>query len=613
MKKIISAAAAAALLICSVPLISASAEDVTACEFVLTPDKEFVHPGETVTYTFSIIPKGDVYALQAFLELPDGFTLVENSGKLVDGVKEQLKWDDIAVTESDKLIFSGYTALNPYTNATELKIATFTCYAETACSPSLSSFFVLNQSMTEPAELTTNFLPVKLPGLKKVEAKVSTCKEHGNNEYYICEDGCGRAYKDAEGKVKTNIADEALPLSEHKFSSETIGADYLKSEANCQSPAVYYKRCVNCGEKGTETFTSGEKNPEKHTGNTEIRNAVSATESQEGYTGDKYCKDCDTLIEKGKAIPKLEPATPPDKPDTPDAPNVPSNPTTPNTPDTPDTPSTPTVPDTPSTPNTPNENKGNVITEIQSGENVPKMEITTSSDKLAEILLTSEERELFNDGYNVRVILSADNIGNSISDGDKTLVADALVALENYKLGQYYDLKLYKVISGKKYQVTVTDKPITVAIDIPDALRDQNRDYKIVRIHESKADVLDDRDFISNTVTIESDRFSTYVLVYHDKTAADADIPYTGIESTLPLLVTIGVIALLVCVLLFFTTGKNGLSEEKKERIFAKLIIWGKRGGKVRSVIALALISMLLVYYYGIGMKTNDHGNCNRF
>lgn len=656
MKKIISAAVAAALLVSAVPVISASAADVTSCEFVLTPDKSKVHPGENVTYTFSIIPNGDVYALQAYLDLPKGFTLVENSGKLVDGIKEQLKWDDIAVTESDKLIFSGYTALNPYTNATELKIATFTCTANSDAETgalSLSRFYVLNSNMDEPAELTTNFLPVTIPGLKKVAAKASTCKEPGNNEYYVCEDGCDRVYKDAERKVITTIAAETLALSEHLFTSETISADYLKSGANCQSPAVYYKRCVNCGEKGTETFTSGEKNPEKHTGNTEIRNkkdatckepgysgdtycmdcgekissgeeipmahgggkatctkkaicdycgeeygeldpnnhgetelrnAVEATASNEGYTGDKYCKDCETLVEKGATIPKPDPTTPSG-----------------------DKPSTPITPNTPSTPSTPVENKGSVKIEAQLGENVPKMGITTSPDALADILLTSEEQELFKDGYNMRVILEINNMDSSVSEDEKTLVAGALGTLDTYEVGQYYDIKLYKVISGKKHQVTVTDKPITVAIDIPDALRDQNREYKVVRIHDGKADILNDRDYISNTITIESDLFSTYAIVYRDKAAADTDFPYTGIESPLPLLITIGAIALLVCVLLFFTTGKNGLSEEKKERIFARLIAWGKRGGKVRSVIALALISMLLVFYYGIGMKTSDN------
>lgn len=666
MKKIISAVAAAALLIGAVPVISASAEDVTACEFVLTPDKTFVHPGETVTYTFSVIPNGDIYALQAFLELPEGFTLVENSGKLVDGVKEQLKWDDLAVTESDKLIFSGYTAENPYTNAAELKIATFSCMANSISgnvSLSLSRFFVLNKKMDDSAEFTTKFLPVTIPGLKKVAAKAPTCTEPGNNEYYVCEDNCGRVYKDAERKITTSVAEETTAPS-HKFTSETISADYLKSEANCQSPAVYYKNCVNCGAKSTETFTSGEKNPEKHTGNTEIRNkkdatckepgysgdtyckdcgekissgeelpmaheggkatctkkavcdycgeeygeldpdnhgelelrnSVKATESQEGYTGDKYCKDCETLVEKGTAIPKLAPTTPPDN--------------TPSTPETPNVPSTPTTPDTPSTPSTPStsDNEGSVNTESQLGENVPKMMITTSADTLSDILLTSEEQELFKEGYNMRVIIAADNLDDSISDDDKSLVANALGTLENYKVGQYYDIKLYKVISGKKQQVTVTGKPITVEIEIPDTLRNQNREYKIIRVHDGKADVLDDRDFISNTITIESDLFSTYAIAYHDNAAADADIPYTGIESTLPILITIGAIALLVCVLLFFTTGKNGLSEEKKEQIFAKLIAWGKRGGKIRSVIALALISVLLVFYYGIGMKTSDN------
>lgn len=126
MKKVISLIAASALLIGSAPLLTASAAEVTACEFVLTPDKPFVHPGETVTYTFSIIPNGDVYALQAYSELPEGLTLVANSAKLTDEA-EQLGWDDVDVTEGDKLLFSGFTAKNPYTKAEELKFATFAC------------------------------------------------------------------------------------------------------------------------------------------------------------------------------------------------------------------------------------------------------------------------------------------------------------------------------------------------------------------------------------------------------------------------------------------------------------------------------------------------------
>ena len=41
----------------------------------------------------------------------------------------------------------------------------------------------------------------------------------------------------------------------HDYSKQDF--TYIKSEATCTSPAIYYKSCVGCGEKGTETFESG--------------------------------------------------------------------------------------------------------------------------------------------------------------------------------------------------------------------------------------------------------------------------------------------------------------------------------------------------------------------
>lgn len=47
---------------------------------------------------------------------------------------------------------------------------------------------------------------------------------------------------------------------EHKFENETAEEKYLKSAANCDGPAVYFKSCSICGEASeTETFTYGEK------------------------------------------------------------------------------------------------------------------------------------------------------------------------------------------------------------------------------------------------------------------------------------------------------------------------------------------------------------------
>ena len=44
----------------------------------------------------------------------------------------------------------------------------------------------------------------------------------------------------------------------HVFDKEVAEEQYLATKANCTDPAKYYKSC-KCGEKGTETFTSGEK------------------------------------------------------------------------------------------------------------------------------------------------------------------------------------------------------------------------------------------------------------------------------------------------------------------------------------------------------------------
>ena len=70
----------------------------------------------------------------------------------------------------------------------------------------------------------------------------ATCKERATCEV------CGKPYGS---------------LAPHSYTAEVADAKYLKSEADCDHAAVYYKSCTGCGEssKGTEleaTFTHGE-------------------------------------------------------------------------------------------------------------------------------------------------------------------------------------------------------------------------------------------------------------------------------------------------------------------------------------------------------------------
>lgn len=66
--------------------------------------------------------------------------------------------------------------------------------------------------------------------------------------------------------------------------------------ATCQSSAI----CAVCN------TAYGAKDMTNHTGGTEVRGSVEATTSTEGYTGNTYCKGCNTKLADGKTIPKKD-------------------------------------------------------------------------------------------------------------------------------------------------------------------------------------------------------------------------------------------------------------------------------------------------------------------
>lgn len=121
--------------------------------------------------------------------------------------------------------------------------------------------------------------------MKLTEAKQPTCCEEGNIEYYTCS-VCGKLFSDADGL--NPLEDTVIPADESL---------HFGGEANCSQKAV----CEICGKE------YGELDPDKHQGETEIKNAKEATETEEGYTGDTVCKGCGEILIKGEVIPAAIP------------------------------------------------------------------------------------------------------------------------------------------------------------------------------------------------------------------------------------------------------------------------------------------------------------------
>ena len=308
-KKIMSIVLSAAVIAGTLSTQMVFAADATACSFTLTADTKTIHPGEEVILTLSVNPNGDTLGFEFDLgDLPAGFTYVDNSFTILESAKDTLKWSDFQIYADDRVGFFVTDDTKVYNGGT-IDIATFKIKADDDLK---SGNFVVEPTAiialdTQANEVTTTFeqTELKVPALKLVEENKSTCQKEGNSAYYVCEDNCGRVYKDSERKTLTTVADETLPTIEHSFTSEKVEEKYLVNEANCQHPAVYYKSCSMCGEKGTETFENGNKNAENHT-NVVDSAEVKPTETSNGKTAGKVCKDCGEVVEGCEVIPALE-------------------------------------------------------------------------------------------------------------------------------------------------------------------------------------------------------------------------------------------------------------------------------------------------------------------
>ena len=143
--------------------------------------------------------------------------------------------------------------------------------------------------------------------LKKTEAKDATCSESGNKAYWTCEH-CGKYFLSDDTNPETAKAVEQsetiLPAS-HKLTK----VKEEKAPTCTESGNKAYWTCEHCG----KYFLSDDTNPEtakavelsetvipalKHK-NATTRGVVEPNGTKPGYSGDRYCPDCNTVLKKG--------------------------------------------------------------------------------------------------------------------------------------------------------------------------------------------------------------------------------------------------------------------------------------------------------------------------
>ncbi len=162
------------------------------------------------------------------------------------------------------------------------------------------------------------------------------------------------------------------------------------------------------------------------------------------------------------------------------------------------------------------EQLGNLDAVVNTEEGAPAAEIDMDKNQIADAVLSEEEKELLKNGE-ISVSLNIDNIDNTVSDDVKKAVEEFLTsAQDGLSVGLYIDISIYKTAGGSEKAVTNTNMPIRIKLSIPENLRKDGRSFAAVRVHNGKTELLSDLDGDSDTITIESDLFSDYAIVYAD-------------------------------------------------------------------------------------------------
>ena len=179
------------------------------------------------------------------------------------------------------------------------------------------------------------------------------------------------------------------------------------------------------------------------------------------------------------------------------------------------------------------ENQGNISKDVEKDEKAPDTVLSDSAEELGDIILTEEEKGQIGTGTDIKFILNVKDAGDTVSSGDKTAVQQALdgnTVVKGFSVGQYLDISLFKVIGDTRSAISQTARKLTIVINVPESLKSKDsaksRTYAIIRVHDGVAEVLADLDGDTDTVTIATDRFSAYALVYKEA-GSGADVTPT--------------------------------------------------------------------------------------
>ncbi|MCH5257494.1 MAG: InlB B-repeat-containing protein [Lachnospiraceae bacterium] len=259
-------------------------------------------------------------------------------------------------------------------------------------------------------------------------------------------------------------------------------------------------------------------------------------------------------------------------------------------------------------------NGGGIIVE----DNAPQIDVTVQDEKdgkrvvdvaVSDILISNEsvpdDADLIGNGN--YIISGITDISYRIDDK-----AEQTVLPQNYNNPQYASEDKDSMLLSCEFSIDISGSgEHSLYISATDNAGNVSSKTTTVSITEPKTEEKPKKKTkVSNTQTgtatyIEetTDVFTPFVQLANPQPPKDTE-PQTGDTSKrVEIYATMAMIAGMFYILLYFCTGKNGMTEEEKNEFISKILAWAKRGSKIRKPIAIAVIFWVLFYYHSIGKR----------
>ena len=165
---------------------------------------------------------------------------------------------------------------------------------------------------------------------------------------------------------------------------------------------------------------------------------------------------------------------------------------------------------------------GSIVISVKNENKAMANVIFTDADAAIEAVLSEAQLDNVNHGSKVQIKVFTEYLpetkisvdDNNIIDGEIESLKESLPYL---KKAACMDIKLMEKIDHENWKVVPeTLAPIRMVIHIPEPFKGLSQNYYALCLNDDEVILLEDLDNNADTITVETDRFSIYTIVYDE-------------------------------------------------------------------------------------------------